>query len=285
MSVRKSTIFGGVLAALLCLGAQAAPALAQAPDSAALADASGTTVATAASPISAAAQATHEASVSKYLASHPKPSALSATASPESLQANRAEWFAYLQAAPWTDIFGQWGCTVSNLNVVWSAAGDGNSYPTLQDVVNCGSIEGLTGVAGSLETRSAVLAQPDNAELRASLSASSAKPDSVVTPLAVKNHCSNQSSTYLCIIWDTSNGLIGASAQWQGSSATYGHVRLGNTTGQACGLGTFVANGPDGTLNPGSVNQALVYGVYQNGNWSSRFYNPNFYSGYCANNV
>jgi hypothetical protein len=50
-------------------------------------------------------------------------------------------------------------------------------------------------------------------------------------------------------------------------------------------LGSFVANGPDATLNPGSINQALVYGVYQNGNWSSRFYNPNFYSGYCANNV
>lgn len=243
MPIPQTTLVGGLIAVALCIGFQTAPASAVTPHS---------VPPPPAVPLSASAQDLHEAATATFLAANPKPAVLPPSAPAAELAQNRADWYSYLKAVPWDDVFGQWGCTVSDLSVVMSPAGDGASYPTVQDVANCGGVQALTPIAGTLDTKASVLARPANAQLRAQLAAQPLAD--VLTPLAI-------------------------------SSSTYGHVRLGNTTGQSCGLGYFVANGPDATLNSGSINQALVYGVYVNGNWSSRFYNPDFYSGYCANTV
>jgi hypothetical protein len=229
MTIRKASLIGGIIAAVVCIGLQTAPAFA--------ATSSNTPAAPPiALPVAASAQVSHEAAVGTFLAAHPKPATLTASASAAELTQNRTAWYSYLKAAPWTDIFGQWGCTVSNLNVIMSKADDGNAYPTVQDVANCGGVEALTGIVGTIDTKASVLAQPANAQLRTALTATSSS-DAVASPLAVAKHCANVSATYLCILWDYSNGLIGASAQWEGSSSTYGHVRLGGTTGQPWRVG------------------------------------------------
>ncbi|MGJ4844294.1 hypothetical protein [Leifsonia sp. Le1] len=161
MNIRKPALIGGVIATVLLVGMQALPALAVSP---------ATPSASAAPPVSASAQAVHEAAVARFLATNPKPATLTAPASPAVLAQNRTAWLSYLEAAPWTDIFGQWGCTVSDLSVVMSTADDGTSYPTVRDVADCGGVEALTGIVGTIDTTSSVLAQPANAHLRAQLS-------------------------------------------------------------------------------------------------------------------
>jgi hypothetical protein len=191
MTTRKASLVGGVIAAVLCVGLQAAPAIA--------ATSSNTPAAPpGALPAAASAQASHEAAVERFLAAHPKPAALTASASAAELTQNRTAWYSYLKAAPWTDIFGQWGCTVSDLNVVMSKADDGNAYPTVKDVANCGGVEALTGVVGTIDTKTSVLTQPNNADLRAEPATVDAPAGSgTVTPLTVGTHCSNISATYL----------------------------------------------------------------------------------------
>lgn len=122
-------------------------------------------------PVGEESQASHEAAVAEFLAAHPLPVAPSASASAAELSKSRSVWYAYLTSVPWTDVFGQWGCTVHDLHIVMTSAADGNTYPAVQDVAECGGVEALTGVVGTLETKTSVLAQPANAHLRASLAA------------------------------------------------------------------------------------------------------------------
>lgn len=162
MTIRKTSLIGAVIAAVVCVGLQAAPAVAAAPHP---------TSAPVALPVGASAQVVHEAAVVAFLADHAAPAALTASASPAELAENRNAWLAFLKAAAWVDFFGQWGCTVSNLNAAMTQAGDGNMYPTVQDVADCGGVEALTGVVGNVRTKASVLAEPGSAQLRAELAA------------------------------------------------------------------------------------------------------------------
>jgi hypothetical protein len=231
-------------------------------------------------PVAPAAQSTYEGTVTAFLASHPTPAPLTSSASAEQLAENHAEWFTFLQQVPWTAMFGQWGCTVSDVHVTMSVDGKGETNPSVTDVSFCGGLEAVGPMPLTLKTRSAVLAEPGNASLRTLF----ADPAASATPLADSSSCGHSGSTYDCIVWNYSNGLIGATTEWEGGSSIYGHVRLGNVGSGSCGLGTFMLNAPDATIPPGGQSQALETGYYYNSYFSSRFYNPNFAGGYCASN-
>lgn len=285
-SVRGGVIGSTIAAAVLLLGLQAAPSFAATP-----ATSTPEPVSSSALPVAAAAQTSHEARVASFLAAHPKPAPLTSSASTEQLAQNHAQWYAFLQQVPWTDMFGQWGCTVSDVHVAMTVDGNGNSNPTVTDISNCGGVEAVGPMALSLQARSTVLAEPSNAPLRALFQAPAATPaatgattNGTVAPLADTARCGHSNSTYDCIVFNYSNGLIGATTEWEGSSSTYGHVRLGNVGAGSCGLGTFMLNVPDGTINPGSQSQALETGQYYNSYFSARFYNPNYAGGHCADN-
>lgn len=161
-SVRKSTkLLGGIFAAVICLSATAMPAMASSSTSrsAGVADGSSAPL-----PLSVSVQAAHENAVTSFLRLHPKP-VLPTSASPAELAANRATLYTYLHTVPWTDVFGQWGCTVTDVSIQWTKDIDGTKYPSYSDSANCGGQEALAAVVGTIAPRSAILSESQDPSL------------------------------------------------------------------------------------------------------------------------
>jgi hypothetical protein len=235
----------------------------------------------AALPLGPSVQVADESAVSTFLAANPVPAAPSVL-TPATIAASYAKWDAFLKVVPWTAIYGQWGCTVKAVTVTPSTAA---TPPTFGVVSNCGGAEALTPLVGTFATRTATLATPAGAAAR-SLYASESTESTTVTPLADQEHCAYKASTYLCIVWNTANGIIAADAEWEGSGNTPApaHSRLGDNPGPSCGLGTFVANSPAAVMAPGDLTAAEAI-EYVNSDWSDRFYDTAYYSSYCAVNA
>lgn len=229
-------------------------------------------------PLSSSAQTSAENAVTSFLAAHPAPLA---PTDPTAAQTATfyTEWNAYLKIVPWSSLYGQWGCTLKKVSINSSTS---TTAPTFGTISNCGGVEALTPLVGTIATRSSTLASPAGASARSLYPSTTA----AVTPLADQKHCSHQASTYLCIVWNTSNGVVAADAEWEGSGHTPApaHSRLGNTPGASCGLGTFVANSPTAVLAPGDLVSASTIQL-SNADWSDRFYDTALYSKYCAVNA
>jgi hypothetical protein len=176
----------------------------------------------------------------------------------------------YWTAVPWSAVAGQWGCTVESVQVDTSQAA-----PVVSETTNCGS----NLDAATLLNSSGVVTR--SVALRSASAASDAAVKALsVTPQAAQlSYCGPTNSVTNCVTGNGS-GVIGASATWYSSQQTTGHVRLGQVTPNTCGLGSLKSNSADKLLGYGSTTSVNTT-TNVNSGWSARFYNPNFYGGYC----
>jgi hypothetical protein len=140
-------------------------------------------------------------------------------------------------------------------------------------------------LVGTFATRSDTLATAAGAAARGIYQRSGPAVE-VAAATIDQRHCSHEAATFLCVVWNNSNGIVAADAEWEGSTNTPApaHSRLGNSPGAACGLGTFVINSPAEVMAPGDLASAQMI-EHINADWSDRFYDITFYSKFCALNA
>ena len=86
-------------------------------------------------PVAPSQQRADRRVVVRFLASHPVPNGGSSS-----------QWSGFLNAVPWSVLYGQWGCTLGRVDVT---VGSASSMHTFGTISNCGGDESLVGRAGS----------------------------------------------------------------------------------------------------------------------------------------
>lgn len=173
----------------------------------------------------------------------------------------------YWSSVPWSSVYGQWGCTVSDVQISyhgtdgdWGSAGTHMSY-----VASCPSTVTSMDKVGLVESKSAALATATKA----------------ASPNSVPGACSGgQGSNLICVQMPSTGDLEGGNDNLTSDTET-GHVRLGKVGSGACGLGTFITNGPDVTIGYSQIAHASAT-INQDSEYSARFYDPSLAASVCA---
>ncbi|MDQ1575546.1 MAG: hypothetical protein QOH55_696 [Microbacteriaceae bacterium] len=227
--------------------------------------------------IPAAAQAASEAAVAAFTATNTAP-VLAATASDAQFLAFSQDLQAYWKKVPWSDVYGQWGCTVSNIQIdfhstsgAWGTAGTEMS-----------SVEGCPGAS---HTHNPLIGK---VAARTSLTTATSPTAPATTSLAIaptpnlSNCALSGTGNYICI-GTPSVGVLEGENQNQTSVLETGHIRLGNPgIGGACGLVTFIGNGPTVTLG-NSQWATYSHSISMSSYWSAIWYDPNEAAIRCGN--
>jgi len=230
-------------------------------------------------PIPSPSQGAYESNVATFAASHTAP-AIPVVRDDKAMAEYNKALLSYWRTVPWASVFGQWGCSSREVTTSMQPGG-----ATLGAIVNCGQ----NGAASNLAFAAATAVAPkskllaSDPSLKQLYSASQSNTTSTaVQPYSFLSSCAHVKSAYICVLFNQSTLQIGASTEWEGSSSTTGHVRLGQPgVGNSCGLGTFKGNSPDGLLNPGDQTLVLVT-MTQDSYYSARFYNESYYGQHCA---
>jgi hypothetical protein len=221
--------------------------------------------------VSSAAQAADEQTVAAFAASHALP-ALPTSHTAAQYSAFKSALTAYWKATPWGALAGQWGCTVQYVAVTQDADATGDVTPTLSEETNCGSnLE-----AANLLTTSAAVTRTS-----ALKTLSAANASSTPSPATTLSGCGSTNDVKNCIT-AVVGSTIKAASTWYSEEQTTGHVRLGVSagTGSTCSTGTLFGTSPTQVMGYGST-VSVIKPMTVDSNWSARFYNPNFYGGYC----
>jgi hypothetical protein len=221
--------------------------------------------------VSANAQAADEQTVVAFAASHALP-VLPTSHTAAQYSAFKSALTAYWTATPWSALAGQWGCTVQSVTVTQDADASGDITPTLSEETNCGS----NLQAADLLATSAVVTRTSALKTLSTTSVSSApSPDTTVSGCGSTGYVNN---CITAVIGST----IKAASTWSSEEQTTGHVRLGEGagSGSTCSTGTLLGTSATQVMGYGST-VSVTKPMTVDSNWSARFYNPNFYGGYC----
>lgn len=236
-------------------------------------EAANATTTTSASSTESASQKSAENAVKQFTISHPAPS-LPKAATAAQYRAFSKSLATYWKAVPWSDVYGQWGCSAADVSVdyhatagTWGAAG-----AEMSAVTHCSDpTVTQSNMVGNVAPRTTLLA-----------SATRARPTAVSLALRGSGTCTTSGSgDYICVNMP-STGTLRGSENYIGIGDTTGHLRLGQVgAGRPCGFGSFIGNSATKTLGSGDY---FVYdhSVSVDSQFSSRWYDPNFSGGVCG---
>lgn len=214
------------------------------------------------------AQAASESAVASFVAANPTP-ILPANATSAQFMAFSQQLYSYWQRTPWTDVFGQWGCTVSDVQPQFHAtAGAWGQAGAAVSMASYCSNAAANPVSGNIASKTQILAA--HPEVAAALAA----PATSATPNVI-SECGSTSTNHICI-YQPEVGQVATYDEYIGTSGTEtGHDRIGiwGAGVSGCGAGTLYSTGGTTTMPPGGVNR-LITGANVDTKWSGQYYDP-----------